>query len=139
MDEIVMKVLSAYGLAGVVIAALGLTVMRLWKDNSKVTDARLNDQIVLIKALENNTQATKENAAAIVSRNLVTESLSKAIEHQATMLELFMQKTDMQNGDTKDRLLEYKLVIDSFAESNRVNTGILKDVRDMLGNGRRSS
>ena len=132
MDELAIKVLGPLGLSGLVILVLAYAVWHLYKQQSKMTESRLADVPILIKALDNNTQATRENAAAIIARNLITEQQGRTIERLSGVLELFVQKAEIHDEAFKDRLQEIKLVIDSFAEANRTNTGILRDLRDKV-------
>ncbi len=130
MEELAVKVLGPLGLSGLVILALAITVFHLFRTLSKVNEQRLADVGVLIKALDNNTMATRDNASAILARNVITEEQGRIIERQASVFELFMQKADMHDDIIREKLTEFKLVIDSLAEANRTNTGILRDMRD---------
>lgn len=132
MEQFILNVLSGYGLAGVVILGLGWAVLQQWRSANKINESRLGERDVLIQALQNNTQATKDNAAAIASRNEVTEELSKTIEKQALIIELFMQKIEIHDTGLKEKMSDFKLTIDSIAEASRVNTGVLREVRDRV-------
>lgn len=130
MEQFILSVLSGYGLAGLVILALGWTVLQQQRALNKLNQDRLGDIPILITALQNNTQATNNQAEAIKSRNAVTEELSKAMERQALVFELFMQKTDLLDKGHTDRLHEFKLVIDSIADAMRTNTAMVREIRD---------
>lgn len=134
MEQFILNALSGYGLAGVVILALGWTVLQQQKTASKVNDARLaertQDLNLLIKALDNNTQATKDNASAIAERNEVTEELVKAFERQSLVFELLAGKLEMHVKGNVEQQVDFKLTINAIAEATRVNTGILREIRD---------
>lgn len=132
MEQFILNVLSGYGLAGVVILGLGWAVLQQWRTANRINETRLNERDVLIQALQNNTQATKDNAVAIALRNEVTEELSKTIEKQALIIELFMQKMEIHDTGLKEKLSDFKLTVDSIAEASRVNTGVLREVRDRV-------
>lgn len=135
MEDWIKTILQGYGLAGLVIMILGWAVYQMYKNAQKVTKERLADIPVLVKALENNTQATRDNAQAILARNSVTEELTRAIDRQAVAFQLFTQKYEIQIEDLKNKVTEYKMVIDSLAEASRNNTGVLRDIRThMEGN-----
>lgn len=132
MEQFILNTLSGYGLAGVVIIALGWTVLQQMKVVAKIHEARLAERDVLIKAIENNTQAAREHAAAIINRNEVTEELSKSIDRQAVVFELFMQKADLHDEGFTEKFRDFKLVIDSFSDAMRQNTSIVREVREKL-------
>ena len=132
VEQFILNVLSGYGLAGVVILALGWAVLQQWRSANKINELRLAERDILIKALENNTAATKANALAIGSRNQVTEELGMSLEKQALVFELFMQKVDIHDGNLSGKIQEFKQVIDALAEANRTNTGILTLIRDKV-------
>lgn len=125
-------ILQQYGLAGVVIAALGYRVYRQDKTASEVNEARLKDSVVLVNALNANTQATLENAKATSERNAVTQDLAEAIAKQAGAFDVFLQKADFHQNNAKDTLQVQAKALEAFAESNRVNSGILRDIRDRI-------
>ena len=130
--EWVVTILQQYGLAGVVIAALAYAVYQQNKNANEVNNSRLAERDVLIKALESNTTAIKENAKVTEQRNVVTEALAEALSKQAGVFDVFIQKTEFHQTTIKDTMQTQSKVIDALAESNRVNTGILRDVRDHI-------
>jgi hypothetical protein len=130
--EWVVDILKSYGLAGVVIAGLAYAVRWLIKSSNEVNNSRLGERDILIKALEANTTAIKENAKVTEARNIVTQDLAAAITKQAGAFEVFIQKTEFYQEALKEKVQDQKLTIEAIAESNRVNTGILRDVRDHI-------
>lgn len=132
MPDWFVTILQGYGLAGVVIAALGYAVYQQHKNATDVNNSRLSERDVLIKALESNTTAIKENAKVTEERNEVTQALAESIAKQAGVFEMFVQKMEMHQENLREKLADQKLIIDALAESNRVNTGILRDVRDHI-------
>lgn len=132
MPDWFVTVLQGYGLAGVVIAALGYAVYHQNKNATEVNNHRLGERDVLIKALEANTTAIKENAKVTEARNIVTEALADAISKQAGAFDVFLQKTEFHQATMKEAVQKQAQVIEAFSESNRVNTGVLRDVRDYI-------
>jgi hypothetical protein len=130
--EWAVDILKSYGLAGVVIAGLAYAVRWLIKSANEVNNSRLGERDVLIKTIEANTTAIKENAKVTEARNAVTQDLAAAIVKQAGAFEVFIQKTEFYQESLKEKVQDQKLTIDALAESNRVNTGILRDIRDYI-------
>ena len=114
MEQFILDILKGYGLAGVVILGLGWTVLVLVRRIDRINEARLRERDILFKTIENNTASAKDQAIAIADRNKVTEDLGKSFERLALVHELFMQKADMHDEGFKEKLQEYKLVIDSI-------------------------
>lgn len=137
MPEWVVTILQSYGLAGVVIAALAYTVFQQNKTASQVNNYRLAERDVLIKALESNTTAIRENARVTEARNIVTQDLADAISKQAGAFDIFLQKTEFHQANVRESLSDQAKVFAAFSESNRVNTGILRDVRDFIESDRK--
>jgi 7-cyano-7-deazaguanine synthase in queuosine biosynthesis len=125
-------ILQSYGLAGVVIAALGITVWQQNKNAFEVNNHRLAERDVLIKALEANTTAIRENAKVTEARNQVTQDLADAISKQAGAFDIFLQKTEFNQANFKDAQQAQGKALEAFSESNRVNSGILRDIRDFI-------
>lgn len=134
MPDWVIVILQGYGLAGIVIAALSTAVYVQYKNAFEVNNNRLSERDVLIKALESNTTAIRENAKATENRNSITQDLASAITKQAAAFDLFLQKAEFQQESLKENIRDQKAVIEALAESNRINTGILTDVRNKLSN-----
>jgi hypothetical protein len=125
-------ILQGYGLAGVVIFSLGFVVWKQNRDAFEVNNHRLAERDVLIKALESNTTAIRENAKVTEQRNQVTQDLAEAISKQAGAFDIFLQKSEFHQGNTRDTLQAHAKALEAFSESNRINSGILRDVRDKL-------
>lgn len=125
----IVTILQQYGLIGVVCFILGFIVYVMYKSSVEVNNSRLGERDVLIKTIESNTQAARENTKATEERNTVTKALADAIASQAGAFQLFVQKMEMQNDQIKERLSDQKLVIDALSQSNTVNTGILRDIQ----------
>jgi hypothetical protein len=128
----VVTILQGYGLAGVVIAALAIAVWTQNKNAVEVNNARLSERDVLIKALEANTTAIRENARVTEARNIVTQDLAEAISKQAGAFDVFLQKTEFHQTNIKDQMQAQNKLFEAFSESNRVNTGTLRDIRDYI-------
>lgn len=129
-------ILQGYGLAGVVIFSLGFVVWKQNRDACEVNNHRLGERDVLIKALEANTTAIRENAKVTEQRNAVTQELADAISKQAGTFDVFLQKNEFNQGNMKEALQAQVKAVEAFSESNRVNSGILRDIRDYV-EGRR--
>lgn len=132
MMEWIVGILQTHGLAGVVIFALGVAVVHLYRESNKVMKYRLAERDTLLGALNANTAATLENAKATQARNDVTQDLAEAITKQAGILDVFLQKTEFHQDTIKDSLQAQNNVFKEFSESNRINSGILRDVRDHI-------
>lgn len=125
-------ILQQYGLAGVVIFSLGFVVWKQNRDAFEVNNSRLGERDVLIKALEANTTAIQENAKVTEQRNQVTQDLSEAISKQAGALDLFLQKSEFNQTTMRETVQVQTKVFSEFSESIRVNSGIVRDVRDYI-------
>lgn len=132
MPDWVIIILQGYGLAGIVIAALAIAVYQQFKNSTEVNNNRLSERDVLIKALESNTTAIRENARATEARNTITQDLASAITKQATAFEMFLQKAEFQQENLKDNVRDQKAVIEAVSESIRIHTGILTDIRNKM-------
>lgn len=132
----IISILQSYGLAGVVILALVVDRVRMSREATQVNNYRLSERDVLIKALESNTTAIRENARVTEARNIVTQDLADAISKQAGAFDVFLQKTEFHQSTIREALADQAKVFSAFSESNRVNTGVLRDVRDFIKNER---
>lgn len=132
MPDWIIIILQGYGLAGIVIAALAIAVYQQFKNSTEVNNNRLSERDVLIKALESNTTAIRENARATEARNTITQDLASAITKQATAFEMFLQKAEFQQENLKDNVRDQKAVIEAVSESIRIHTGILTDIRNKM-------
>lgn len=132
MEQYILNVLSGYGLAGLIILALGWTVLQQMKKADTVNESRLNERDAMLKIIAASTAAQQEAAKAIASRNEATEELVKAFEKQALVFELFMQQMKSHDDGFKDKLGEFKVTIESIAEAMRSMTGTLRSIRDDL-------
>jgi|SRR6185369_11662248 len=135
MEEMIPKILAQYGLAGLVIAVLGYTVFHMYRAAQRVTKERLADVPILIKALDNNTQATKDQAEAIKSRNTVTEELVKAVDRLSAAQQLASQRNEIQLEAVREKLGDYKQGFEAFADSQRQLAATMRDVRDNMEGG----
>lgn len=132
--EWITQILQGYGLQGVVIFALGYTVWWQNKNSVEVNNNRLSERDVLIKALEGNTTALRENAKATENGNEITQDLADAIAKQVAAFEMFLVKSEIQQGSMKEAINKQDFVINALAEANRTNTGILTDIRNKVAN-----
>lgn len=128
----IVSILQNYGLAGVVIFVLAFICYLTYKNSIEVNNSRLGERDVLIKTIESNTQAAKDNTKATEDRNVVTKALADAISAQAGAFQLFVQKMEMQNDTIREKLGDQKMVIDAVSQSNSVMAGMLRDMQRML-------
>lgn len=128
----IVSILQNYGLAGVVIFVLAFICYLMYKNSIEVNNSRLGERDVLIKTIESNTQAAKDNTKATEDRNVVTKALADAISAQAGAFQLFVQKMEMQNDTIREKLGDQKMVIDAVSQSNSVMAGMLRDMQRML-------
>jgi hypothetical protein len=125
--EWVVTILQQYGLQGVVMGVLGYSVYYLVDSSVSINKDRLGEREILIRALDSNTNAVRDNAAATNDRNQVTKDLAQATEKQAVVLEMFIQKIQFQQDILREKLQDQKVVIDSLALANRVNSAAIQD------------
>lgn len=128
----VVGVLQANGLAGVVIFALAVAIVVIYRQGVAVNTSRLGERDVLLSALAANTSAINDNARVTEERNDATEKLADVIGRQGDVFDLFTANAKYQQELIKDQTAAQTKTIEALAESNRVNTGILRDVRDKL-------
>jgi hypothetical protein len=137
----VVDILKTYGLAGVVIFVLAGVVTMLWrrigeKDNdlAKLNAERATERETLIKLIENGNASATVTANATEKRNEIIDDLAKAITVQANAVERYNDSVKYQAEMLKSSFTDFKTVVDSFAESNRTNTGFFADLRSAMSN-----
>jgi flagellar capping protein FliD len=139
MDGWVVETLKANGLAGVVIFLLVGAVVALWKMNS-VKDRQLNrlhaeraaEREVLVRLVEGANLATMVTANATEKRNEIMDDLGKALTSQANAVERYDDRVKSQAEMLKDKFADFRHVVDSFGESNRVVSGLVADIRNSM-------
>ena len=127
--EWIIGILQTHGLAGVVIFSLAAVVIKQNRDSTEVNNHRLGERDVLIKALEANTTAIRDNARVTEQRNVVTQELAEAISKQAGAFDVFLQKVEFHQSTIRDTLSVHAQALDGFSASNRVNSGLLRDIQ----------
>lgn len=139
MPEWVVDILKAYGLAGVVIFALAGTVVALWRrlavkdaEIAKLHAERAEEREKLVILIEGGNQAAALTATATEKRNDVITELGDAITSQATAIEKHHHGVQLQTEMLKEKFNDFRHVVDSFGESNRVISGLISEVRNGL-------
>lgn len=128
----VSKILEGYGLSGVVIFALSAAVVYLARLFVQMNRERMVEHEVMIKALEAVASSQRDGTRAAEERNSATKELSSVISRLGTAFEMMGQKIEFQSAFIRDKITDQKLVIDSLGEANRVNSGLLRDIRDKV-------
>jgi hypothetical protein len=139
MDAWVVEILKGYGLAGVVIAGLVAVVV--------AQNRTIKGRDVEIKALHEQRAVEREKLVALLSganeaqritsevtakRNEIMEGIAGALLTQANANDRFGDKVENQAEMLKERFDDFKHVVDSFGESNRVISGLVAEVRNLL-------
>jgi uncharacterized protein YukE len=139
MDGWVVETLKANGLAGVVIFLLVGAVVALWQ-MYKLKDRQLNklhaeraaEREVLVRLVESANLATMVTANATENRNEIMEDLGRALTNQANAAERYDDRVKGQAEMLKEKFADFKHVVDSFGESNRVISGLVSDIRNSI-------
>lgn len=139
MEAWAIDILKGYGLAGVVIALLVAVVV--WQARAiSAKDAELKllnsqraaEREKLMELFADATNAQRITAEVTSKRNEIMEDLAGAMTSQANSNDRMGDKVVNQAEMFKERLSDFKHVIDSFGESNRVMTGLVAEVRNLL-------
>lgn len=139
MDGWVAETLKANGLAGVMIFLLVGAVIALWQMN-KSKDRQLKElhaqraieRETLVRLLEGANTAATVTANATEQRNEIMDDLGKALTSQANAVERYDDRVKGQAEMLKEKFSDFRHVVDSFGESNRVISGILSDIRNAI-------
>lgn len=136
----VTEILKTNGLAGAFIAVLLTTVGILWRrlisKDRKIEElhaerAREREQLVRLAESANTTGVVTANATE--RRNEIIAELGRALSSQANAVERYEDRVTSQSKMIDENLRDFKHVVDAFGESNRVNSGLLAEVRNALG------
>lgn len=139
MEAWAVDILKGYGLAGVVIVLLIAVVV--WQARAISTkdseiqmlhSQRAAEREKLMELFADATNAQRITAEVTSKRNAIMEELADATMAQANSNERMGDKVVNQAEMFKERLSDFKHVIDSFGESNRVMTGLVAEVRNLL-------
>lgn len=140
MEGWAVDILKAYGLAGAVIFALGGVVGILWSrlgqkdvELAKLNAERAQERETLVKLIEVGNAAALLRASAAEKQNVVLGDLGGAISSQAGEIERYHDRVESQAEMLKEKFADFRHVVDSFGESNRVSSGLMADVRNVLG------
>lgn len=139
MDAWIVEILKGYGLAGAVIACLVGAVIA----QSRTIRGRDDE----LKALHEQRAAEREKLATLMAganevqritsevtarRNQIMEEIAGAMLTQANSNDRFGDKVAAQAEMFKEKFGDFKHVVDSFGESNRVMTGLVSEIRNVL-------
>lgn len=139
MDGWVIETLKANGLAGAFIMVLLGAVAALWQLNKSkdkqlkelhAERAREREQLVRLAEGSNTTGMVTANATE--RRNDIMGELGKALSSQANAVERYEDRVQSQQKMLEEKFADFRHVVDSFGESNRVNSGLLAEVRNAL-------
>lgn len=135
MEGWFIEVLKANGLAGAFIFVLASANVAQWragrakdKENKDLHAQRAAERETLVQLLERANTAQNTTAEVTAKRNEIMNDLSGAIMAQANSNDRLSDRVSGQAEMFKEKLGDFKHVVDSFGESNRVVTGILRDI-----------
>lgn len=140
MDGWVIETLKANGLAGAFIMVLIGAIAVLWrmilsKDKQlkelHAERAREREQLVRLAEGANTTGMVTANATE--RRNDIMSELGRALSGQANAVERYEDRVQSQQKMLEEKFADFRHVVDSFGESNRVNSGLLAEVRNAVG------
>jgi uncharacterized protein YukE len=139
MDGWVVETLKANGLAGVMIFLLVAAVVALWQMN-KAKDRQLKElhaqrateRETLVRLLEGANTAATVTANATEKRNEIMDDLGHALNAQANAVERYDDRVKSQAEMLKEKFSDFRHVVDSFGESNRVSSGLLAEIRNAI-------
>jgi hypothetical protein len=139
MDSWIIEILKGYGLAGAVIAGLVAVVIaqnRTIKGRDLelkgLHEQRAVEREKLVALLSGANEAQRLTSEVTAKRNEIMEDIAGAMLTQANANDRFGDKVASQADMFKERLGDFKHVVDSFGESNRVLTGLVAEVRNLL-------
>lgn len=139
MDGWIIDILKGYGLAGAVIACLVAVVIaqnRTIKGRDDELKALHEQRAVerekLVALLAGANEAQRITSEVTAKRNEIMEGIAGAMLTQANANDRFGDKVAGQTEMFKERLGDFRHVVDSFGESNRVLTGLVAEVRNIL-------
>lgn len=138
--EWVVDILKTYGLAGVVIFVLACAVVVLWRrivdkdvELAKLNAERAEEREAFVKLIEVGNGAALLRAGAAERQNVVLGSLGSAITTQSGEIERYHDRVESQAEMLKEKFADFRHVVDAFGESNRVSSGLIAEVRSVLG------
>lgn len=150
MADWVVDILKTYGLAGVVIFALAITVGVLWQrlakrdeeisalrdrhaEEMKAIHAQRADEREKLGALLEGVSAMQRVTNEVANkRNEIMDDLAVAMTAQASAIDRQSERQTVLFEHVKEKLGDFKHVVDSFGESNRVISGLLAEVRNAV-------
>lgn len=133
------EILKNNGLAGAFIFVLLAAIAALAKViKSKDSDlkelhaerAREREQLVRLAEGANTTGMVTANATE--RRNEIMAELGKALSGQANAVERHEDRVQSQAKMLEEKFSDFRHVVDAFGESNRVNSGLIAEVRNAL-------
>lgn len=139
MPEWAIAILKSNGLAGVFIFALLLAIsamvkMLLSKDRQLrvLHEQRAQERESLVKLMERGIEAQRMMADATERRTEMMDKFSSALVVQANANERLNDRIASQAEMFKEKLGDFKHVVDSFGEASRVLNGYVAEVRNLL-------
>lgn len=139
MPTWVLTTLGSNGLGGVFIFFLILGLGGLWlaykaKDRElrRLHDQRAHEREAMAKLLEQNHSSAAAVASATEKRNDVMNAMALALSAMTHAVDKYDERVKMQAAMLAEKFSDFHHVVDSFGESNRVISGTLSEVRNMM-------
>lgn len=139
MDAWIVDILKGYGLAGAVIAGLvgvviaqNRTIKGRDSELKALHEQRAVEREKLVALLAGANDAQRITSEVTAKRNEIMEDIAGAMMTQANASDRFGDKVAGQAEMFKEKFGDFKHVVDSFGESNRVLTGLVAEVRNVL-------
>lgn len=128
--EWITDILKAQGLSGAVILGLATGLVYAVRLYIKSNDSRLTDRDTAMKSMADGAAASKEMARVIDERNKATDALADAVDSQSNAMQRLTDKIEYQSSIFQEKLKDNAQAVGSLAESNRVLTGVVTEVRN---------
>lgn len=140
-DPAVATSLKDMGLAGIVISAMGTTIVGMagfivlqWKAQAKLAAKTMADRLaerdILLGAINNTAKVVEAVVRTSEAGKLVTEELVEAVAGWTTAMEVIKERMLNQHDANTEKLKDIKTVVGSFAEAHRTLTAMVTEVRN---------
>lgn len=139
MPEWLLRTLGANGLAGVFIFALLSAIIGLWiafkskdRELKKLHEQRALEREAMAKLLEQGASSAISIAAATEKRNDVMMVMAQALAGLTSAVDKYEERVGLQADMLADKFADFRHVVDSFGESNRVISGTISEIRNQI-------
>lgn len=133
------EILKNNGLAGAfifvllaAIAALAKVIKSKDRDLKELHAERAREREQLVRLAEGANTTGMVTANATERRNEIMAELGKALSGQANAVERYEDRVQSQAKMLEEKFSDFRHVVDAFGESNRVNSGLIAEVRNAL-------